>query len=329
MKQIFFMILILAITACSNSGEETSKTIFSNLEKSNDANNVKSKSEENKNELETDSDRSSQHTELDSNSIIETIEEQASYDDEYPEFTIAPATEEEANQEEVDNLPDPEPENSYDFHAYEAYDSFLKKYVSSSGKVNYAGINGDRKKLNAIAKEFNDQYPTRDWTYNQKLAFWINTYNVFTIKLIIDNYPTTSITKIATKPWEIKSVKLNGHTYSLDHVENQIIRKQFNEPRIHFALNCASESCPILLNKAYKASTVSSQLTSQTKKFLNDLSKNTFGKREITISPIFKWYAEDFTNNGESVISFINKYRTEQLKDQKIKYSTYSWELND
>lgn len=224
---------------------------------------------------------------------------------------------------------DPEPESTYDFHAYEDYNTFLKKYVSSSGRVNYAGIQGDKETLQDIITEFNKQYPTSDWTYNQKLAFWINTYNVFTIKLIIDNYPTTSITKIAAKPWEIKSVKLKGKTYSLDHVENQIIRKKFNEPRIHFALNCASESCPILLNKAYKASTVGSQLTAQTKKFLNDSSKNTYGKKEITISQLFNWYSEDFTKNGNTVIGFINKYRTEQLKNQKIKYGAYSWELND
>lgn len=222
-----------------------------------------------------------------------------------------------------------EPVSDYDFHSYKALDAFLKKYVNSSGNVNYAGIKADRSDLDPIIDEFKAQYPEDDWTKNQKLAFWINAYNVFTIQLVVDNYPTTSITKIAAKPWEIKCVKLKGHTYSLDHVENKIIRPQFGEPRVHFALNCASESCPQLHNKAYVAENLNYQLTNQTKKFLEDGTKNTFGKKEITISPIFEWYAADFTKNGSSVIDFINKYRSESLDSEvKIKYSTYSWELN-
>lgn len=221
-----------------------------------------------------------------------------------------------------------EAKSNCDFHAYERYDAFLRKYVSSNGNVNYSSIKANKSELDAIVKEFNAQYPESSWSKNEVLAFWINTYNLFTIKLIVDNYPTSSITKIASKPWDIKCVKLKGHTYSLDQVENSIIRKQFNEPRIHFALNCASESCPILMNSAYKASSLNSQLTRQTKLFLADGSKNSFDKKEITISPIFDWYKVDFTRNG-TVIDFINKYRDPDIKSNlKIKYGEYSWKLN-
>ena len=220
--------------------------------------------------------------------------------------------------------------DSYDFHAYKNLNALLSKYVSSSGKVNYAGIKSNKSSLDKIIKEFKDNYPGSGWSSNKKLSYWINAYNIFTIKLIVDNYPTSSITKITAKPWDKKFVKLGSHTYSLNHVENEIIRKKFNEPRVHFALNCASKSCPVLLNAAYTASNVQSKLTSQTKRFFKDTSKNKFdNKKKIYISKIFEWYKEDFTKNGSTVVKFINKYRTEQLASPKILYTDYSWDLNN
>lgn len=220
-------------------------------------------------------------------------------------------------------------EDTYDFHAYERWDDLLRANVSSSGKVNYSAIKRDVAKLDSVIKEFQDNYPGSGWSSTQKLTYWINAYNLFTIKLIVDNYPVSSITKITAKPWEKKFIQLGGKTYDLNTIENGIIRKQFNEPRIHFALNCASESCPILLNRAYTPSKLYSQLTTQTKKFLNDASKNDFSdSKNIKISSIFDWYGDDFKKSG-TVIDFINKYRSEQLNNPKISYMTYSWDLND
>ncbi|MDG1331991.1 MAG: DUF547 domain-containing protein [Crocinitomicaceae bacterium] len=221
-----------------------------------------------------------------------------------------------------------EEEDTYDFHAYEKLNSLLSTYVSYAGNVNYSGIKSNKSKLDDIIKEFESNFPGSDWSSAQKLTFWINAYNLYTIKLIVDNYPTTSITKITAKPWHKKFIKLNGSTYSLNQIENEIIRKRFNEPRIHFALNCASKSCPVLLNKAYTPGTVYGKMTAQTKRFLNDKSKNTFGDKEVQISKIFDWYGEDFTKGGKTVFDFINKYRTEQLDKQKITYQEYSWDLN-
>ena len=215
-------------------------------------------------------------------------------------------------------------ESDFNIHEYKKLDAFLGKYVSN-GHVNYASIKKNKSELDAIIKEFKASEPSSSWTRDQKLAFWINAYNIFTIKLIIDNYPTSSITKIAEKPWEKKVVTIGSNTYSLNHVENGIIRKQFNEPRIHFALNCASESCPILLNKAYMPSKLSTQLTAQTKAFLNDTSKNTFSKKEANISRIFDWYGEDFPD----VMDFIKKYHPLDYTPKSITYQEYSWELND
>ncbi|NVK65311.1 MAG: DUF547 domain-containing protein [Flavobacteriales bacterium] len=222
-----------------------------------------------------------------------------------------------------------EAEDNYNFHEYKNLNSLLSTYVSSSGNVNYAGIKANKSKLDEILKEFESNYPGSGWSSAQKLTYWINAYNIYTIKLIVDNFPTSSITKITAKPWHKKFIQLGGQTYSLNQIENDVIRKRFNEPRIHFALNCASESCPILLNRAYTPGSVYGQMTTQTKRFLNDTSKNTYGKKEVQISQIFQWYEEDFTKGGKTVFDFINKYRTDQLDKQKITYKEYSWDLND
>ena len=219
-------------------------------------------------------------------------------------------------------------EEAYNFHAYAKLSTLLSSYVTYGGKVNYASIKANKSQLEDITKEFESNFPGTGWSSAQKLTYWINAYNVYTIKLIVDNYPTSSITNITAKPWHKSFIKLNGKTYSLNQIENDIIRKQFNEPRIHFALNCASKSCPVLLNMAYTPSTVYAKMTSQTKRFLNDSSKNTYGDKEVQISQIFDWYGADFNKGGKTIFDFMNKYRTEQLDKQKITYQEYSWDLN-
>lgn len=229
----------------------------------------------------------------------------------------------ETSDENIDQSQETTPD--FNIHEYAKLNAFLGKYVTSDGHVKYSTIKTNKSELDAIIAEFKSTTPESSWSKNQKLAFWINAYNIYTIKLIVDNYPTTSITKITAKPWDKKFANIGGKTYTLNNIETDIIRKQFKEPRIHFALNCASKSCPILLNKAYKAGSLDSQLTSQTKKFLSDTSKNTFSKKEAQISQIFDWYKEDF---GSSVIDFIQKYHTLEDTPKKIGYMEYSWDLN-
>jgi len=233
--------------------------------------------------------------------------------------TVPVETKTETNTTETkDDTPD------FNIHEYKKLDAFLKKYVSAGGNVNYSSITANKSELEAIISEFNQTSASSSWSKNQKLAFWINAYNIFTIKLIVDNYPTSSITKITAKPWDKKFANIGGTTYTLNNIETDIIRKKFNEPRIHFALNCASKSCPILLNKAYTSSNLNSLLTSQTKKFLNDTSKNTFSKKEANISKIFDWYKEDFGD----VWDFIQKYHPLDYTPKNTAYMEYSWDLN-
>ena len=215
-------------------------------------------------------------------------------------------------------------------HDYENLTKFLQSYVSATGRVDYKQIIANSAQLNLIVEEFKRFHPNVEWTRNQRLCYWINAYNIFTIKLIVDNYPTTSITSITSKPWDIKFVTLGTQIYSLNQLENEIIRKRFNEPRIHFALNCASESCPILLNTAFTPKNIESKLTHQTKLFLNDKSKNRLNNRDkIYISKIFDWYKEDFIQASGSVIKFINQYSDLKLEAPQILYTQYSWELNN
>ena len=235
----------------------------------------------------------------------------------------------EANKSDsLDSLLSKETLKLESFHDYINLTKFLSTHVSSSGRVNYTGIAKDKNKLNSIIDEFETNYPVANWTKNQKLSYWINAYNLFTIKLIVDNYPVASIKNITAKPWDKKFILLGSNKLSLNNIEHNIIRKQNNEPRVHFALNCASESCPVLLNMAYRESILSSQLTAQTKKFLFDNSKNDFSdSNNIKISKIFDWYKSDFTNNG-TLINFLNTYLRDKLQSPVIDYLDYSWSLN-
>lgn len=214
---------------------------------------------------------------------------------------------------------------------HQTFDDLLKKHVTSSGKVNYKGIKGEVSKLDAYIKELNTQYPNlNSWSKNKQLAFWINVYNAHTIKLIVDNYPVASITKLkGGKPWDYKFIKLGDKTYTLNEVENDIIRPKYNEPRIHFAVNCAAKSCPKLMNKAWTEDNLNSALTTQTKAFLANTTENTLGANEIKISKIFDWYNADFIKSG-SLISFIKKFSAATINDNaKVTYNEYNWDLNE
>lgn len=211
---------------------------------------------------------------------------------------------------------------------YKKTNTFLGKYVSEKGNVNYDKIKTNKVELDAVIKQFEDKQPTDKWSKNEKLAYYINAYNVYTLKVVIDNYPTKSIKDI-DNAWDKKIVQSGKSKISLSDVEHKILRKM-NEPRIHFAINCASFSCPNLLNEAYLPQTLDKQLEAVTKSFINDKTKNTMAVNEIKISEIFNWFGGDFKTKNTSVIDFINIYSTIKIdKKAKIKYLDYNWSLNN
>jgi hypothetical protein len=214
---------------------------------------------------------------------------------------------------------------------HQKFDELLKKHVTSSGKVNYKGIKSESGKLETYIKELQTEYANlNSWSRNKQLAFWINVYNAHTIQLIINNYPLSSITTLkAGKPWDYKFIKLGDDTFTLNDVENTIIRPKYNEPRIHFAVNCAAKSCPKLMNKAWTEDNLNSALTTQTKAFLANTTENTIGVNKVKLSKIFEWYNADFIKSG-SLISFIKKYSAASINDDaKVTYNEYNWDLNE
>lgn len=205
------------------------------------------------------------------------------------------------------------------------WDQLLGKYVQA-GRVSYSNFQKDpefEKYLALLA----DNAPESSWPRDEQLAYWINAYNAFTIKLITDNYPVKSITDLhGGKPWDVKWIKLGNNTYSLNQIENEIIRPQFKEPRIHFAVNCAAKSCPPIANKAFTAANLEQMLEKQAIAFINNTEFNTISSEKVNISKIFEWYASDFGN----IVDFINKYSKKPVSAKAtISYKEYIWALND
>lgn len=208
---------------------------------------------------------------------------------------------------------------------YKALDNLLTKFVNSSGAVDYSGLKANKTELNRIYSTLTSIKPETVKGKEAQLAFWINLYNVATLKLIVDNFPLKSIMDLDKgKPWDVKRITISGKAYSLNEIENTKIRP-FKDPRIHFAVNCAARSCPPLLNGAFTPEKLNNQLESQTKKFINNTKSTSLSPDKAVISKIFDWYKEDFGN----VIGFINTYRSTKVgQDAKITYQEYDWSLN-
>lgn len=216
---------------------------------------------------------------------------------------------------------------------HETWTELLEKNVDSAGHVNYQGFIDDKEKFHTYLCALEQQAPKDDWTENEKLAYWINAYNAFTVELIIKNYPVESIKDLGGKlfkintSWDIKFIHIDGETYDLNNIEHGIIRPDFNEGRIHFAVNCASVSCPKLRNEAYVGSKLDAQLDDQVRAFLRDESKNVVGAEKAKISKIFKWFSGDF---DVSTVEFINKYSDVKISEStEIEYMEYDWNLNE
>ncbi len=210
---------------------------------------------------------------------------------------------------------------------HQSWNTLLSKHVSKDGTVNYKGFKQDRVAFKAYLNKLGKNMPTQDWSKKDKLAYWMNVYNAFTVKLIIDNYPIKSIKDIKN-PWDLRFFKLGKKWYTLNDVEHRILRKM-GDPRIHFGINCASFSCPPLLNKAFTAQNVDQQLEKLTTAFINDPKQNTITTTKIQLSKIFLWFSKDFKKAG-SLIDFLNKYSKVAIsKNAKRSFKSYDWTLNE
>ena len=216
---------------------------------------------------------------------------------------------------------------------HEAWDTLLKKHVDENGWVDYEGFIKNQEELEAYLETLSSSPPATDWPEEAKLAYWINAYNAFTVKLIVDNYPLKSIRELHTLPfvatiWHEDFFQIGGQPASLDQIEHSILRKEFYEPRIHFAINCASVSCPVLRNEAYEADKLERQLTDQAKRFLASPIRNNITVDKVELSRIFQWFKGDFTKEG-SLIEFLNQYAPVKIhSDAEVSYLDYDWGLN-
>lgn len=211
------------------------------------------------------------------------------------------------------------------------FNLILKKHVNKKGMVDYQGMKSNEILLDNYLSSLNNTIPTKEWSINKEKAFWINVYNAYTIKIILMNHPINSITNIKVDgktAWKTPFVKVGGKTYTLDDIEHEILRKKFNDPRIHAGINCASISCPKLTTVAFNEDTIEMELERLIKEFINDTSKNKISSKETSISMLFKWFEDDFTTK-ESLIDYLNNYSDVKANPHnRIKYLPYNWSLN-
>ncbi|MBA3950090.1 MAG: DUF547 domain-containing protein [Acidobacteria bacterium] len=189
-------------------------------------------------------------------------------------------------------------------HEYRAYADVLKRHVRFP-HVDYAALKQDRTRLDRVVDEFGAP-PARSesgWTREQRMAFWINAYNAFTLRAIVDHYPIRS-SLFTLQPrnsirqiddvWTARRWRAAGRAVSLDDIEHTILRPEFKDARIHFAVNCASVGCPPLAAEPYRASTLDAQLDAAGRRYLGSPQGLQAGGDTLRVSSIFKWYGEDF-----------------------------------
>ena len=237
-------------------------------------------------------------------------------------------------------------------HTHAQFNQVLSKVVApvnQTTKVKYFELIKDQAALNEYIKsvEAVTKAEYQSWSEKQKLAFLFNSYNALTIKLITDeiqkNQDLKSIKKIGglfSNPWKIKFFKFLEKESYLDEIEQEIARKNFDEPRMHFAFNCASIGCPSLQKTAFVADNLDAQLDQAAKAFLSDNSRNTFDKKSATLelSSILKWYKDDFEKSKKlgPMKNFLSIYFPFTPEEKKIfesgkvdiKYLDYDWNLN-
>ncbi len=238
-------------------------------------------------------------------------------------------------------------------HKHSLFANLLNAHVKmspnkTSSVVDYKNFN--TKKLNEYLKSISSlkKKDFNNFTRKQQLAFYINAYNAYTIKLILNNYPVKSIKNIGgifSSPWKKKFFKLFQKKSFLDEIEHDFVRASKtlgNDARIHFAFNCASIGCPALLNTPWIGEKLNSQFESATQNFLKDHLRNRVNikKKSVQLSNIFKWYGNDFkTKNYGSLKAFLSIYvnsittnKEEKAlilsKDYSITFSGYDWNLN-
>ena len=241
-------------------------------------------------------------------------------------------------------------------HSHAAWTALLRKHVVLLGggrasQLRYAGMAADRPALKAYLAQLS-ALPAAAFealAKAQQMAFLINAYNAFTVELILSRYPKLESIRdlggFLSKPWSIRNVPLLGSLLTLDEIEHEHLRARgrYDDPRIHFAVNCASVGCPMLREEAYVAERLSAQLDEQTARFMSDRSRNRYVGGKLEVSRIFDWYGKDFAlgHRGITSLQAFMASQAERLADAPadrerirghnlpIAFLDYDWKLND
>jgi Protein of unknown function, DUF547 len=243
-------------------------------------------------------------------------------------------------------------------HNHGAWTSLLKKHVvlldgGKASQLRYAGMQADHAALKAYLAQLSAVSASTfdSYTKPQQMAFLINAYNAYTVELILTKYPKLDsirdLGSLVTKPWGIKNIPLLGTTMTLDNIEHDTLRAKgrFDDPRIHFAVNCASIGCPMLREEAFVPERLEAQLEEQALRFMSDRSRNRFNAAsgKLEVSKIFDWYGGDFKLGHKGITSFpafAAKYAVQltdvpadreriKAKDFSVSFLDYDWKLND
>lgn len=226
-------------------------------------------------------------------------------------------------------------------HSHKTWSAVLARYVHD-GRVDYRGLDREgRPALDGYLQALQAAAPQEPaWTRQQRLAYWINAYNAYTVRLILDHYPVESIRSIGLLPgaaFRTRFIPLGvdrRHGLSLDDIEHGILRKRFQDARVHFAIVCASKSCPSLRSEAYRSGDLDDQLDDAARRFLQDPRKNWFAPDTNTLylSSIFKWFGEDFERDGGTLQAYVARYWegsvATQLRSPRVVFQEYDWSLN-
>jgi hypothetical protein len=232
-------------------------------------------------------------------------------------------------------------------HSHRAWDALLKKNVvlvegGKASLVRYAAMAQER----AVLKEYLDRLAQvgeaefDGWTGMERMAFLINAYNAHTVEKVLTRYPEIQsiwdFGRIFRNPFKDRFFKLFGRPFSLDDIEHENLRKSYREPRVHYALNCASISCPMLREEAYVADRLERQLEEQAARFLGDRSRNRFAGGKLEVSRIFEWYGEDFEPRAAYFARYAALLADEPAARKLIgegkaplAFLDYDWSLND
>ncbi len=225
-------------------------------------------------------------------------------------------------------------------HGHAAWDALLKKHVvvleqGRASRLDYAGMAQDRpalkQYLGALASVGEGEFEA--WTREQRMAFLINAYNAFTVEKILMRYPDLrsiwDFGRIFSNPFRDAFFQLLGAPASLDTIEHELLRKRYRDPRIHYAVNCASIGCPMLREEAYVAARLGQQLEEQALRFLSDRSRNRYADGRLEVSRIFDWFREDFEPRDEYFLRYAQALGIPAGAKPALVFLEYDWSLND